>query len=455
MRNIYYLGIILLNLGTLNAQCPQSLVIHSKEDVDSFLEEFPDCTNLNSLVLQGPDATIQGLDQLKIVGGISLFVTNIDTLNLENEFLINAANITDNPKLKSISVVFQDSLNRVSITSNPLLSKVDVMGQNFDDFLLDSQSENLVSLIFKGAPGVKPTTSRMFIKGKWKISGLKLEVLNDLQILGATDDFNSFRSIEHFLDFNKIERFIISDMSMFSCHGITQLQNLSSILFNLVQELDFESVDNYYQEISSVQFFNCENIQDLLPWSNCVLKALTVEHCPNLKSIEGVQFDSIVNFIRLIDNESLNDLGSMNNIVSFYTTIGAEDIYIQDNPNMSWCSYDVVCNHINEHPERVVIANNKDHCKTKEDVAETCLSNTVNTNDNQITIAPNPNNGLFKIFGIYGEAELTVFSMSGSRVAYRSISENEELDLSFLSKGTYIYKIIQGKNTTIGKFIIL
>jgi hypothetical protein len=454
MRYIYYLGIILLKLGTLNAQCPQSLVIHSKEDVDSFVSEYPDCTDLLNLQLSGPEATMEGLEQLVIVGGLQIQSTNIDTLDLSTEFTIIAAVIGENPLLKSVHLTFGDSFNNLIVDQNPLLSEVIVTGGKADQFIL--YSDNKALLRFNSNQQHQPTIDRLLLEGDWTITGIRPKILEYTQVVNHMEDFTSFSRINEFLDLSEVKRVYFWQMDHFSCEGITQLEQLS-YLYISANELDLETVEQYYQRGLSVSLKNSENLDDLTPWSNCELKSLVIGNCPKLKSLDGIKFDSIVDKISLGNNELLQDLGSLDEVVAFFETIddGLWDINIRDNPNLSWCKYDAICKHIITHPNRVEISGNKDHCETKEDVAETCLSNTVDTNDNQITIAPNPNNGLFKIFGIYGEAELTVFSMSGSRVAYRSISENEELDLSFLSKGTYISKIIQDKNTTIGKFIVL
>ena len=73
----------------------------------------------------------------------------------------------------------------------------------------------------------------------------------------------------------------------------------------------------------------------------------------------------------------------------------------------------------------------------------------------KVVISPNPNNGSFIMKGVDGEATLSIFSMRGVRIIHKKISKGESVNLEYLTKGTYIYKLQQGDSVTQGKFIVL
>jgi hypothetical protein len=76
---------------------------------------------------------------------------------------------------------------------------------------------------------------------------------------------------------------------------------------------------------------------------------------------------------------------------------------------------------------------------------------------NKLSIYPNPNNGLFKLYLGEGNSlsKVEVYNLTG-QVVYSTASNNSELslDLTNLAKGVYLVKVLNNSITSTGKVII-
>jgi hypothetical protein len=71
-----------------------------------------------------------------------------------------------------------------------------------------------------------------------------------------------------------------------------------------------------------------------------------------------------------------------------------------------------------------------------------------------LRVFPNPNSGLFNIYGIDEEVEISVLNTTGQIIETLNADKAVEVDLSKYAKGIYYLKIVSGSSVKIEKVII-
>ncbi len=136
--------ILILILGLIPilgfSQCPPDSTFNSQTEIDALATDYPDCTSLGDLLIEGNDITnLSGLAQIVRCTKLSItnnpIITSLDGLypNLEvgGEFEYDTSvSIDNNSSLTSISAISEIYLNFVSfanvgISDNPSLSGLD------------------------------------------------------------------------------------------------------------------------------------------------------------------------------------------------------------------------------------------------------------------------------------------------------------------------------------------
>ena len=71
----------------------------------------------------------------------------------------------------------------------------------------------------------------------------------------------------------------------------------------------------------------------------------------------------------------------------------------------------------------------------------------MNENNTDLTIVPNPNNGIFTIGNQQANCWVSVFNMQGKNILNKQLSQNEVIDLQDFGKGTYLLEIKNSENS--------
>jgi hypothetical protein len=74
--------------------------------------------------------------------------------------------------------------------------------------------------------------------------------------------------------------------------------------------------------------------------------------------------------------------------------------------------------------------------------------------ENEILIYPNPTNGVVNLVGFAGEQQFRVFNIQGQIVFDSIVREGNQIDLSYLKKGIYFYRLSSADNSNSGKLVI-
>ena len=156
--------------------------------------------------------------------------------------------------------------------------------------------------------------------------------------------------------------------------------------------------------------------------------------------------------IEIEQNSVLTSLSGIDNIMP-----GSVDgISILDNPALSTCDVQSICNYLALPNSTVWITNNAPGCNSPEEVEEACMVSVKETGvDHQITLFPNPADKSISI-GLKGAMEIEEVTISNhlGQVVFQGKPVNNSLDVSALQPGVYFIEIVSDQSKTIKKLII-
>ena len=101
---------------------------------------------------------------------------------------------------------------------------------------------------------------------------------------------------------------------------------------------------------------------------------LSIEDNDRLVSLDGLENLSTINGgLELIENDRLTFVSSLNQL----NISGLTNLTIQENPSLSSCTEDWICNYVNANPGQAVISNNDQGCSTLLDIQSDCSTTPV------------------------------------------------------------------------------
>ena len=88
-------------------------------------------------------------------------------------------------------------------------------------------------------------------------------------------------------------------------------------------------------------------------------------------------------------------------------------------------------------------------------IPEECSSNVVEDLLNNITIAPNPTNDMFRVYGLkmFNDYSIVVTDIAGKVISVEKNSNNEFIQIIGLSQGTYFVKVTTSEGNKVMKLI--
>ncbi|WP_196889270.1 T9SS type A sorting domain-containing protein [Aureivirga sp. CE67] len=312
------------------SECPPfSLYYETQEQVDSFLEKYPNCTELNKQVkLEGEE--IQNLEAFSNIVKVNHYfyientsITNFNGLhNLKNataSFYVekndNISNFEGLNSLEEIGYTFyiNDNNNLTSTDGLNSLKKVNT--------LTFSYNSNLTNLVL---PSSLETITESFRVGYNDLLE-SIEINNNLQ-----NKFNLFNLYDN--------------------------PNLNSII-NLQNDLT-NRLSIYNCNFTSLDFLT--NLEDL--------ERLSLENNPNLINLNGLENLKEIAEVNILENENLSNIESISNLEKIYNNIN-----ISNNPSLEDC--DAICSIIQNTEitiSSIYLNNNGSECMDIDEILENC-----------------------------------------------------------------------------------
>ena len=175
------------------------------------------------------------------------------------------------------------------------------------------------------------------------------------------------------------------------------------------------------------------------------------QNLTNLMGLEGLT--SIEGSLAIWANSTLTTLTGINNI----NAGSIIDLYIDENPSLSTCEIESICNYIASPNGTIAIENNKTGCNSQAEVEAACAAIGVKsmTPESPLTIYPNPTSTSITI-----ETPITgiiaILNTSGQAILQQLITEPATtIDIRALPSGVYLVRSTVERNVRVGKFVKL
>lgn len=424
-----FLFLVIFNLMSFIglAQCPNSLIeLLSQQDVDDFASNYPGCTELiNGFRVDGADITnLNGLIQLES-STISSFITisstsivnftgldNLHTVGRKIEILSNT-NLSNFVGLEQLETINSDLFvaGNTSLTSFQGLSGLISVGgalriQN-NPMLVDFGGMNNLSVL--GIEGTQPLGNR----------GMIVEQNNSIT---SFDGLNNLTEIDGVID-------ITGNPSLESFNG---LHNISWVGF-------------------AVLIDNNDNLLDLSGFDSLEVIAasnLEVKYNDQMENFEGLNgLRTIGSNLMIFENSNLNSIDALAGVDPnpFNSTL-----IISDNPNLPFCSIEVVCANIGDTTLFIQVEGNASGCNSVQEIEDNCI---LGLNEDEIfsfTIFPNPAQNVLNIQLNEPIDFIRIYTTAGKLVKESKITQ---IDLTNLQTGLYLAKVSVNGKTLCKKFM--
>ena len=271
-----------------NGQCPYNAVtLRSQEEVDKFINSYPDCERITHLEVRGNDiSNLKGLKNLKFI----------------NTFKISQTALTDLSDLAAI-----EGIGILEIISNPTLKNLDGL-QNIRKLGIDGN--------FNPGLVLQDNNSLQNLEGLNNLAEVRsLKIFNNTAL-------NSIEALENLSgEVGRIEISKNSDLS--NLNGLANIESIpvglhlrENNLMDLGGLANLKIVD-FFDIINERSLVNLEGLSNL----EQINRYLIIQNCPSLKGLTGLESlkntDSLE--IHLKYNKDLTSLEGLQNIQQLKT----------------------------------------------------------------------------------------------------------------------------------------
>ena len=232
--------------------------------------------------------------------------------------------------------------------------------------------------------------------------GESLTIYNNVSLTSLTG-FQSLTTIEGSIS-------ISSNESLLSMEGLTSLESISGSLNILANQV-----------LMGLGGF--ENLK-------VIGGRLSIESNPEIQDFQGLEsLESIGDYLSVLDNGALNSLLDLSGV----TQLLGSDIFIEDNPMLSDCHVQFICDYLNGGNPRV-INNNANGCDSPAEVLYECTmvpTTVIESLSSSLDIYPNPSPDYLKIefkgSQLLLPLSITIHDMMGCVIFKRSVASNHVL----------------------------
>mgnify|MGYP001138399013 CR=1 FL=1 len=388
--------------------------LRSQSDIDNFQVAFPNCTELQGDVrIVGNDITnLSGLDIVTSIGGsFSIYYNN------------NLTSLSGLENLTSIG-------GYLNISDNTSLSTCN------NDWLCDYLAAPAGQIsIYNNAPGCSMMDIAI------ACGGMPCLPSHCTYYFSYQSDIDNFQAA--FPNCTELQ----GDVRIFG-NDITNLSGLG-IMTSIEGGLFIGSTNSSLTNLTGLE--NLASIGNLWIWTNNGLTSLI--GLENLTSAGG---------LLIMENESLNTLTGLDNIAAS----SIESLYIWDNPLLSSCEVQSICDFLAAPNGEVIIDNNAPGCNSPEEVIVACATVGIGEviAESSFSIFPNPFTSQLTIEFNMPQTSIVsiqIFNAMGAKVAELHHGQLPAGQQQFtwyagdLRKGMYLCRVQAGKEVALRKIMKL
>ena len=434
--NLFFL---LSSFGLYCQVCPEGdLILSNQEMVDQFLVDYPDCTKVNGNLCIGlcydnfpNNSGIMDLSPLANLVQIqdSLIIQNNQDLHslsgLENLVDINGAiDIINNFFLQETSAIqpLVNKSNRIYMSQNGL-KQLDLFA-GLDTIKTNVSLSGMIELkSLKGLEDIKVIQGNFSLTSSDRIQNI--DQLSNLELVEGYLWFMSLDSLKNLDGLSSLEEVngniqLIYNRQLVNIEGMNNLKRANTLhLAGLPSLLSLTGLENLEEIENTFVISSINNITNLDPLENVIKvgNKLIIASCDNIQDISG---------LRNINSELMTP------------SENSPNLKISNNPKLSNCSIESVCQIIQNEFLTTEIQENENHCNTEDEILAMC---TVNVNEEtfskQIVVYPNPTDGILSFSNLTEEIkDVIVVNTIGERVIV-PVNNSKQLDLNGFANGLY------------------
>lgn len=279
---IFLLLLVLSNLGFSQSCLPEGIIFYDQDDIDNFINEFPNCTEILGNVTIGKcttEGTICNISEITNLNGLSSLTAIGGNLSISKNEILSSLDGLNN--LESIG-------GNLFFSQNPLIQNMDALANlsTLEGTLSISSGDNM----------------------------LNVDSLANLNSLGGIRLYNN-PILQNLDGLSNITSITTAGIEVSLCHSLPNLNPL-------------ENLTNFTGPIVINQNDLLESINGLSNISIPALAEIRIHDNPLLMSIQALSgFEYISGDLRISSNESLTSLAGLHNLDS----IGGDFIMFDNN----------------------------------------------------------------------------------------------------------------------------
>lgn len=227
---------------------------------------------------------------------------------------------------------------------------------------------------------------------------------------------------------------ILGDLLIFNNENLLHLDG-----FSLLEEVrfSFDVIDN-------------SNLVSIVSPIEKVGGRFNISHNNEMQDLAGFSNLQEIGSVFIEGNNALESLTGLDNVAAHI----AGNLYIRENPNLTTCDVQIVCDFISTHGyDRHHIYNNNSGCNSAVEVADACgvILGADSLASEFLSIHPNPTDGIVKINGMTS-GSYNLYNTSGHLVKNGVITQS--VNFETLPSGLYFITLTNGRITQTEKLII-
>ncbi|NQU34495.1 MAG: T9SS type A sorting domain-containing protein [Bacteroidetes bacterium] len=402
-----------------------------------------DLSGLSSLVSVGENlgilstehlSSLTGLENLVSVGGgIQIFKNKVlqnirglkNVTSIGGHLLVNYNPIINS--LEGLDNLPASSIERLRINDNPLLSYCEV--QSVCEYLIKPEADIVIEYNSMPCNSIATVLSAC--------GGMSFECLPEGIIFSNQDEINQFQDL--YPTCNRIKgNTTISGPDIYDLSALSGLTSLGNDLIILANDelLTLGGLEN-------LRFIHGDLvIGDNQNGGNPSLNSLMA--LTNLYSVAGD--------IYIQNNNALDNLSGLGQLIAD----SVNNIYINNNPLLSVCDVQSVCDFLENPVGTIEIVNNHPGCNTNSEVMAECANSIpMALNEPNISVYPNPATTKITISSMDKMTidEVIIYNTLGKKIYFANHPE-ERIDISMLTSGIYTIEAVSGIRRLREKLII-
>jgi len=273
-----------------------------------------------------------------------------------------------------------------------------------------------------------------------------VEYYGHLTIKDDNDGVDNINTLEPLLGLKRVEGVLqISDNSIGNLVGLDSIFRIGSLrLFGNFNIESLGGLNNLQLTTGDLWISGNEMLLNLVGLDKLdeVGGYFITSLNENLHELSGIETLLFCGGVEIRDNQNLINIEGLQNIDAqkiFANPLNIEDVIIFNNPNLSICNNDFVCEVIQIDQLGFKIENNLMDCNSIEDVLNSCISSALKHEERlYIQAYPNPASNEL-IVDTQDEGNLTMYTMLGNKLLSTILSKGlNRIDISTFPKGVYL-----------------